>query len=124
MKKLLSLAVLLVVFCSSALLFAGCNSSNGKIEFDNSNMPFAVALFDKTKDEAEYYNHIQTELANIKFKITYTDENGTSVEKDTNAADARSDGASVTGFSLKSTGTRTAKIAYKGVTASFTYTVA
>ena len=128
MKKLLSLAVLLVVFCSSALIFAGCNSSNGTITFDGT-MPYTVARFDKTQyeeseAEGKYMEHIQTQLGTIKFSITYKDKSGTEVTKSgVTIAEARLDGASVTGFSLKTAGTRTAKLAYMGVTAEFTYTV-
>ena len=120
MKKLLSLAVLLVVFCSSALIFAGCNSSNGTITFEGQ-MPYTITI-NRTdlEDPMLYDGHVATALSGINFTFKASEEDpGVTMS----IAEARSDGASITGFSLKSAGTRTAKLAYKGVTEKFTYTV-
>ena len=144
MKKLLSLALILMVCCTSALLFAGCDSSKTFFMFaTEGSSPAATAVENETDSEGrQVYNfdfeiytgpesgrkkHEEDERKGIKINIYDSKpENltapGTAKESVTlGTLEAR--GANVTNFNLKYEGTRTAKISYDGASITFQYTV-
>lgn len=119
MKKLLSLALIAMVCCSAALMF-GCSSKNGSIVI-NGNAAVSVTISQSTiDDEMAYMDAYDAEL--VKITLEVKDEAGAELFKGT-LYDAKLQGANVTGFSLKTAGTRTAKVSMHGVTGEFTYTV-
>ena len=123
MKKLLSLALILMVSCSASLLFSGCDSGNGKIVF-NKTTPYTITVSSSSVAPENYGNTKYEALATIKFSIV---KDGETILAETSLKDARDKGATVTGFNIGSataTGeTRKATVSYKGATGSFEYTV-
>ena len=118
MKKLLSLALILMVCCSAGLML-GCSSENGKMTITPNPVVISITQ-DTIDDEMAYIDFVDTQLKGIT--VIVADEEGAELFNG-NAFDARKQGASIIGFSLKTAGKGTAKISMFGVTESFEYEV-
>ena len=124
MKKLLSLAVIMLLCCTSFLMF-GCSVDNGSMTITLANPAFTISQ--KTIDEGmDYIDAVDEALKTITIVVDYKDAAGNEKQWTGNLFEAKQEGASVTGFSLKSnTGSsgREARVTMFGVTEVFTYTV-
>lgn len=118
MKKLLSFALILMVCCSSALLFGGCSSNNGTVTLPSS-VSFEISEAER-EDELKYVEALDRELAKIT-AIVVKDENGVTLFEG-NGFEAKGKGASIQ-ISLRENGTFTGKFSMYGITGEFTYTV-
>ncbi len=123
MKKLLSLALILMVCCSASLLFSGCDSSSGKMTFGQETAYSITVSSADVSDE----NYDDTRYAKME-SITFQIKKGEEIVVDTiSLKEARDKGASIKGFDIRTstaTGeTRKATVTYKGVTGTFEYTV-
>ncbi|MBO5954701.1 MAG: hypothetical protein J6Q13_01885 [Clostridia bacterium] len=119
MKKLLSFALILMVCCSSALLFSGCNTKNGTVTFEKASYGFKITA-EQRKNELEYIEAIDVALKDIT-GIEVKDEDGVTLFKG-NGLEARGKGASIQ-ISLRQDGTFTGKFSMYGISGEFTYTV-
>ena len=138
MKKLLSFALILMVCCTSALIFAGCESTvpflvvsaggTATEVIDNQGRVVRSYNFALYTGEEVFQSRYEREQVD-QVKVTCYVEKGSSEilnevsEKslkellDTNRAHIR-------GFNLGKVGTRTATVTYNGSTATFQYVVA
>ena len=119
MKKLLSLAVIML-FCCSAFLMLGCSVNNGSMTITVTNSAFSItqAVID---DEEAYIDAVDAALKTITIEVK--DEDGV-VLYTGNLSEAKKNGAAVTGFSLKYEGTdKVAYVTMYGVKQSFNYSV-
>lgn len=132
MKKLLSFALILMVCCTSALLFAGCDNNSKIIKMDPTepkDLVFKVFEYNKDDSRSEQEQYEDNRLEKLKtLKITvYTKDGETETEdadnKNITLAQVEERGGKVFGFSLKYTGTRTATVTYMQTSTSFQYTV-
>lgn len=134
MKKLLSFALILMVCCTSALLFAGCDSNSTIIkmnETESAKYEFEIFAYNKNdsgnRTEQEQYEDYRLEKLKTLTITVYT-KDGQSETEDANnkgitLAQVEERGGKVSGFSLKYTGTRTATVTYMQTSTSFQYTV-
>ena len=115
MKKLLSLALIVMVCCSAAIMF-GCSSKGGTIVINGT----TTGLTKFTGDAVAYNDAIDSALAGIN--IVVTDTAGIELYKNTLKV-AKTEGASIMGFSLRNEGTFTARVTMFGITQEFEYSV-
>lgn len=144
MKKLLTIALIFMVCCTSALLFAGCESnkvflvvqatnaaeSNANLTDDEGRIIYTFKFtkysdVDNEMDRKDYEINQLAQISAILYESKFKQgENATNIlEGETNLKVLRSKGADITNFSLKTTGTRTATVTYQGSSATFQYTV-
>ena len=132
MKKILSLALILMVCCTSALLFAGCESnttymviSGGTPTETTDSQGRIIHSFEFNVYEGTAFDQIEKEREELgaKLEITlYAAKDSTETILDKTLL-KELEGYHLTGFYLTTTGTRTAKLSYQGATATFQYTV-
>jgi len=129
MKKLLSLALVMMVCCTSAILLSGCDKNEVEVAMLNPTdgtvqaISITQAVID---DPADYMDKYDEELGKITIKVTDVDKDGKVFEKHASITlleAKKSYGASVSNFSLKSAGKRTATVTIYGATAEFEYEV-
>jgi len=120
MKKVFSLILILLACCSSVLFLGGCETSNGEIEISSKSWLVNVACYEMdTQSEIEVAE--DRELKKID-GVVVKDHKG-NVLFEGNLYEAKINGASITGFSLKKEGTKTATIGMYGISKEFTYNV-
>lgn len=133
MKKILSLALILMVCCTSALLFAGCESnttymviSGGTETEKTDSQGRKIQSFEFSVYEGTAFDQIEEERSRLGavLKVTIYVEKGSDETILDETALSELEGYHLTGFYLTTTGTRTAKLSYQGATATFQYTVA
>jgi hypothetical protein len=117
MKKLLSLALIVMVCCTAAFMI-GCSSKEGTITVTPPTEGFT--LF--TGNDADYAEALDAAFAKIAIKVTSEENPDANFEGFLNGAKVK--GASIMGFSLKNAGTFTAKVTMYGLTETFQYKVA
>ena len=117
MKKLLSLALIVMVCCSAAIMF-GCTSKEGTMTISGE----TTNLTHFTGNEEDYDAAIDAALTKIKITITGLKDTSLNIT-DKTLKEARALGASIMGFSLKQKGTFTATVTLYGVSETFEYTV-
>ena len=134
MKKLLSFALILMVCCTSALLFAGCDKNtefmtvtNGTSTGVTDNKGREIKSFTFTQadytDLNAYDNEVNAAFVSIEIQVFENKDSKVEAFKGT-LAKARRDGAHIAGFSLKEAVVdATATITFKGDSISFKYTV-
>ena len=145
MKKLLSFVLILMICCSSALLFAGCDrnttflfvTNTGAVtsettEFDNEGRIIYTFTFKKfTGDEmdrrSEEKKALEKVVVNVYEKINEEDiTKGVPDAKLQTLKTLKASEMTIANFSLKTTTgstPRTATVSYDGATAIFYYTV-
>ena len=133
MKKLLSLALILMVCCTSALLFAGCDKNAGFLVISGGQATGTLDSKGRDINSFEFAVYTGEQRNQLKFehdalastvKITlYEDETKTGTPLQAETSFGELTGVHVAGFSLTTVGTRTAKVTYKGATATFQYVV-
>lgn len=132
MKKILSLALILMVCCTSALLFAGCEGNSAYLEITGGtptettdSQGRTIHLFEFGKYEGSAMAQMEEErrqLGEVLYVTLYTEKGSDETIQDTILL-SELDGYHLTGFYLTKPGTRTAKLSYRGATATFQYTV-
>ena len=124
MKKILSITVLLIVGCLSLFVFSGCdNRKKEYLTFGSKDYSFSLSF--NVNDREGYDLDLNNALSGITINLCTKDKDGKEqvLIKDINGLDAYKDGASFSNLSLKSTGTRTCTVTYKGASGSFKYVV-
>ena len=113
MKKLLSLALIMMVCCTSALLFSGCDSKNGEMTLPTEVVAITVSRAELGDGNINHYDVVRAKVAVVNVTLKYT-ENGEEQEFTGNLQLLIDElNASVT-MSLTSPGIHTATVTCKG----------
>ena len=120
MKKLLSLALILMVCCSSALLFSGCSSKNGEMTLPTETIEITVSRTELGDGNINHYDVVRDKVSTIDVTLKYT-ENEEQKEYTGKLKGLIDELNATVTMTLTSPGKHTATVTCKGITGSFEY---